>query len=91
MHIFYLYYLLHIYTNIYIISKWTHLVLCVSVSQFNVEVPGVAIMRQTGRFFFCGHTSGKVSATRIVFKYFEYFHFVLLLIHCILKENMVHS
>lgn len=28
--------------------------------QFTVEVPGVAIMRQTNRFFFCGHTSGKV-------------------------------
>lgn len=31
--------------------------------QFNVEVPGVAIMRQTSRFFFCGHTSGKVRRT----------------------------
>ncbi|KAI9540487.1 poly(A)-specific ribonuclease [Dissostichus eleginoides] len=29
--------------------------------KFNVEVPGVAIMRQTGRFFFCGHTSGKIT------------------------------
>ncbi|XP_061114159.1 PAN2-PAN3 deadenylation complex catalytic subunit PAN2 isoform X3 [Conger conger] len=29
--------------------------------KFTVEVPGVAIMRQSNRFFFCGHTSGKVS------------------------------
>ncbi|XP_015199779.1 PAN2-PAN3 deadenylation complex catalytic subunit PAN2 [Lepisosteus oculatus] len=29
--------------------------------RFTVEVPGVAIMRQSNRFFFCGHTSGKVS------------------------------
>ncbi|XP_006794365.1 PAN2-PAN3 deadenylation complex catalytic subunit PAN2 [Neolamprologus brichardi] len=29
--------------------------------KFTVEVPGVAIMRQTNRFFFCGHTSGKVT------------------------------
>uniref|UniRef100_A0A3Q3FLL4 PAN2-PAN3 deadenylation complex catalytic subunit PAN2 n=1 Tax=Labrus bergylta TaxID=56723 RepID=A0A3Q3FLL4_9LABR len=29
--------------------------------KFNVEVPGVAIMRQTSRFFFCGHTSGRVT------------------------------
>uniref|UniRef100_A0A8D3DGL2 Poly(A) specific ribonuclease subunit PAN2 n=1 Tax=Scophthalmus maximus TaxID=52904 RepID=A0A8D3DGL2_SCOMX len=29
--------------------------------RFTVEVPGVAIMRQTGRYFFCGHTSGKVT------------------------------
>ncbi|KAK7884406.1 hypothetical protein WMY93_027529 [Mugilogobius chulae] len=29
--------------------------------KFTVEVPGVAIMRQTSRFFFCGHTSGKVT------------------------------
>ncbi|XP_028439462.1 PAN2-PAN3 deadenylation complex catalytic subunit PAN2 isoform X1 [Perca flavescens] len=29
--------------------------------KFTVEVPGVAIMRQTGRFFFCGHTSGKIT------------------------------
>lgn len=29
--------------------------------QFTVEVPGVAILRQTNRYFFCGHTSGKVS------------------------------
>uniref|UniRef100_A0AAY4CWK0 PAN2-PAN3 deadenylation complex catalytic subunit PAN2 n=1 Tax=Denticeps clupeoides TaxID=299321 RepID=A0AAY4CWK0_9TELE len=29
--------------------------------KFSVEVPGVAIMRQSNRFFFCGHTSGKVS------------------------------
>lgn len=34
--------------------------------QFTVEVPGVAIMRQTGRFFFCGHTSGKVSMIQSV-------------------------
>ncbi|CAL8275504.1 unnamed protein product [Boreogadus saida] len=26
-----------------------------------VEMPGVAIMRQSSRFFFCGHTSGKVT------------------------------
>ncbi|XP_059384134.1 PAN2-PAN3 deadenylation complex catalytic subunit PAN2-like [Carassius carassius] len=29
--------------------------------KFTVEVPGVAIMRQSNCFFFCGHTSGKVS------------------------------
>ncbi|KAF7669050.1 hypothetical protein LDENG_00254550 [Lucifuga dentata] len=29
--------------------------------KFTVEVPGVAIMRQTNRFFFCGHTAGKVT------------------------------
>ncbi|KPP69646.1 PAB-dependent poly(A)-specific ribonuclease subunit PAN2-like, partial [Scleropages formosus] len=29
--------------------------------RFTVEVPGVAIMRQSNRSFFCGHTSGKVS------------------------------
>ncbi|XP_043939602.1 PAN2-PAN3 deadenylation complex catalytic subunit PAN2 [Protopterus annectens] len=29
--------------------------------KFSVEVPGVAIMRQSSRFLFCGHTSGKVS------------------------------
>uniref|UniRef100_A0A673MT62 PAN2-PAN3 deadenylation complex catalytic subunit PAN2 n=1 Tax=Sinocyclocheilus rhinocerous TaxID=307959 RepID=A0A673MT62_9TELE len=29
--------------------------------KFTVEVPGVAIMKQSNRFFFCGHTSGKVS------------------------------
>ncbi|XP_014840967.1 PREDICTED: PAB-dependent poly(A)-specific ribonuclease subunit PAN2 isoform X1 [Poecilia mexicana] len=29
--------------------------------KFTVEIPGVAIMRQTSRFFFCGHTSGKVT------------------------------
>lgn len=29
--------------------------------KFSVEVPGVAIMRHSNRFFFCGHTSGKVS------------------------------
>uniref|UniRef100_A0A7N5ZT43 PAN2-PAN3 deadenylation complex catalytic subunit PAN2 n=1 Tax=Anabas testudineus TaxID=64144 RepID=A0A7N5ZT43_ANATE len=29
--------------------------------KFTVEVPGVAIMRQTSRFIFCGHTSGKVT------------------------------
>ncbi|XP_060794537.1 PAN2-PAN3 deadenylation complex catalytic subunit PAN2 isoform X3 [Neoarius graeffei] len=28
--------------------------------KFTVEIPGVAIMRQSNRFFFCGHTSGKV-------------------------------
>ena len=28
--------------------------------QVTVEMPGVAIMRQSSRFFFCGHTSGKV-------------------------------
>lgn len=30
--------------------------------QFTVEVPGVAILRQSNRYFFCGHTSGKVGA-----------------------------
>lgn len=29
--------------------------------QYAVETPGVTIMRQTNRFFFCGHTSGKVA------------------------------
>nr|XP_014348135.1 PREDICTED: PAB-dependent poly(A)-specific ribonuclease subunit PAN2 [Latimeria chalumnae] len=29
--------------------------------KYNVDVPGVTIMRQSNRFFFCGHTSGKVS------------------------------
>ncbi|XP_048856197.1 PAN2-PAN3 deadenylation complex catalytic subunit PAN2 isoform X1 [Brienomyrus brachyistius] len=29
--------------------------------RFTVEVPGVAIMRQSNRSFFCGHTSGKVT------------------------------
>ncbi|XP_036011345.1 PAN2-PAN3 deadenylation complex catalytic subunit Pan2 isoform X7 [Mus musculus] len=29
--------------------------------KYAVETPGVTIMRQTNRFFFCGHTSGKVS------------------------------
>ncbi|KAG7519500.1 PAN2-PAN3 deadenylation complex catalytic subunit PAN2 isoform X1 [Solea senegalensis] len=29
--------------------------------KFTVELPGVAIMRQTSRFFFCGHTSGKIT------------------------------
>ncbi|KAK7801249.1 hypothetical protein U0070_025738, partial [Myodes glareolus] len=29
--------------------------------KYAVEIPGVTIMRQTNRFFFCGHTSGKVS------------------------------
>ncbi|XP_049608470.1 PAN2-PAN3 deadenylation complex catalytic subunit PAN2 isoform X1 [Syngnathus scovelli] len=29
--------------------------------KFTVEVPGVAIVRQSSRFFFCGHTSGKVT------------------------------
>lgn len=30
-------------------------------SQYTVEVPGITIMRQSNRFFFCGHTSGKVT------------------------------
>uniref|UniRef100_A0A4X2MB16 PAN2-PAN3 deadenylation complex catalytic subunit PAN2 n=1 Tax=Vombatus ursinus TaxID=29139 RepID=A0A4X2MB16_VOMUR len=29
--------------------------------KYAVEVPGITIMRQSSRFFFCGHTSGKVS------------------------------
>ncbi|XP_048183392.1 PAN2-PAN3 deadenylation complex catalytic subunit PAN2 isoform X2 [Corvus hawaiiensis] len=29
--------------------------------KYTVEVPGITIMRQSNRFFFCGHTSGKVS------------------------------
>lgn len=29
--------------------------------QYAVETPGVTIMRQTNRYFFCGHTSGKVT------------------------------
>ncbi|XP_044068567.1 PAN2-PAN3 deadenylation complex catalytic subunit PAN2 isoform X2 [Siniperca chuatsi] len=29
--------------------------------KFTVEVPGMAIMRHTSRFFFCGHTSGKIT------------------------------
>lgn len=29
--------------------------------KYTVELPGVTIMRQSNRFFFCGHTSGKVS------------------------------
>ncbi|XP_053411921.1 PAN2-PAN3 deadenylation complex catalytic subunit PAN2 isoform X3 [Nycticebus coucang] len=29
--------------------------------KYAVETPGVTIMRQTNRFFFCGYTSGKVS------------------------------
>ncbi|KAF6120801.1 poly(A) specific ribonuclease subunit PAN2 [Phyllostomus discolor] len=29
--------------------------------KYAVETPGVTIMRQTNRFFFCGHTSGKIS------------------------------
>uniref|UniRef100_A0A8C6V735 PAN2-PAN3 deadenylation complex catalytic subunit PAN2 n=1 Tax=Naja naja TaxID=35670 RepID=A0A8C6V735_NAJNA len=29
--------------------------------KYSVEIPGVTIMRQSNRFFFCGHTSGKVS------------------------------
>uniref|UniRef100_A0A8C8E2W1 PAN2-PAN3 deadenylation complex catalytic subunit PAN2 n=1 Tax=Oryzias sinensis TaxID=183150 RepID=A0A8C8E2W1_9TELE len=29
--------------------------------KFTVDIPGVAIMRQSNRFFFCGHTSGKVT------------------------------
>ncbi|XP_021097163.1 PAB-dependent poly(A)-specific ribonuclease subunit PAN2 isoform X10 [Heterocephalus glaber] len=28
--------------------------------KYAVEIPGVTIMRQTNRFFFCGHTSGKI-------------------------------
>lgn len=35
--------------------------LLLSFLQYAVETPGVTIMRQTNRFFFCGHTSGKVS------------------------------
>ncbi|KAG8129442.1 hypothetical protein E2320_016177 [Naja naja] len=31
------------------------------VHMYSVEIPGVTIMRQSNRFFFCGHTSGKVS------------------------------
>ncbi|XP_068181452.1 PAN2-PAN3 deadenylation complex catalytic subunit PAN2 isoform X2 [Antennarius striatus] len=30
-------------------------------NKFTLEDPGVAVMRQTNRFFFCGHTSGKVT------------------------------
>ncbi|XP_057558929.1 PAN2-PAN3 deadenylation complex catalytic subunit PAN2 isoform X8 [Hippopotamus amphibius kiboko] len=30
-------------------------------AQYAVETPGVTVMRQTNRFFFCGHTTGKVS------------------------------
>lgn len=33
--------------------------------QYAVETPGVTIMRQTNRFFFCGHTSGKVNRFRV--------------------------
>ncbi|XP_069509890.1 PAN2-PAN3 deadenylation complex catalytic subunit PAN2 isoform X5 [Ambystoma mexicanum] len=29
--------------------------------KFTVDIPGITIMRQSNRFFFCGHTSGKVS------------------------------
>lgn len=29
--------------------------------KYTVEVPGVTILRQSNRFFFCGHTTGKVS------------------------------
>ncbi|NP_001086001.1 poly(A) specific ribonuclease subunit PAN2 S homeolog [Xenopus laevis] len=29
--------------------------------KYTVEVPGITIMRQSNRFFFCGHTSGKLS------------------------------
>ncbi|KAM8990451.1 PAN2-PAN3 deadenylation complex catalytic subunit PAN2 [Ara ararauna] len=29
--------------------------------KYTVQVPGITIMRQSNRFFFCGHTSGKVS------------------------------
>ncbi|MEE6512994.1 hypothetical protein FKM82_020413 [Ascaphus truei] len=29
--------------------------------KYTTEVPGITIMRQSNRFFFCGHTSGKVS------------------------------
>eukprot|EP00062_Callorhinchus_milii_P025362 gi/632986264/ref/XP_007910139.1/ PREDICTED: PAB-dependent poly(A)-specific ribonuclease subunit PAN2 isoform X2 [Callorhinchus milii] len=29
--------------------------------KYSVEVPGVTIIRQSNRFFFCGHSSGKVS------------------------------
>ncbi|XP_028929154.1 PAN2-PAN3 deadenylation complex catalytic subunit PAN2 isoform X3 [Ornithorhynchus anatinus] len=29
--------------------------------KYPLEVPGVTIMRQSNRFFFCGHTSGKVT------------------------------
>ncbi|NXO13151.1 PAN2 protein, partial [Oriolus oriolus] len=29
--------------------------------KYTVEVPGITIMRQSNRFFFCGHSSGKVS------------------------------
>lgn len=29
--------------------------------KYAVEVPGVTVMRQSNRFFFCGHTSGKLS------------------------------
>ncbi|KQK85315.1 hypothetical protein AAES_41109 [Amazona aestiva] len=27
--------------------------------KYTVQVPGITIMRQSNRFFFCGHTSGK--------------------------------
>ncbi|XP_075757995.1 PAN2-PAN3 deadenylation complex catalytic subunit PAN2 isoform X2 [Pelodiscus sinensis] len=29
--------------------------------KYTVEVPGITILRQSNRFFFCGHTTGKVS------------------------------
>ncbi|XP_018416297.1 PREDICTED: PAB-dependent poly(A)-specific ribonuclease subunit PAN2 isoform X1 [Nanorana parkeri] len=29
--------------------------------KYTVEDPGITVMRQSNRFFFCGHTSGKVS------------------------------
>eukprot|EP00079_Xenopus_tropicalis_P010054 XP_002934576.2 PREDICTED: PAB-dependent poly(A)-specific ribonuclease subunit PAN2 [Xenopus tropicalis] len=29
--------------------------------KYTVEIPGITIMRQSNRFFFCGHTSGKLS------------------------------
>ncbi|XP_040281530.1 PAN2-PAN3 deadenylation complex catalytic subunit PAN2 isoform X1 [Bufo bufo] len=29
--------------------------------KYTVEVPGITVMRQSNRFFFCGHTSGKLS------------------------------
>ncbi|XP_058163959.1 PAN2-PAN3 deadenylation complex catalytic subunit PAN2 isoform X9 [Dasypus novemcinctus] len=34
--------------------------------KYTVETPGVTIMRQTNRFFFCGHTSGKVYDLRMM-------------------------
>ncbi|RMB90382.1 hypothetical protein DUI87_33268 [Hirundo rustica rustica] len=32
--------------------------------KYTVEVPGITVMRQSNRFFFCGHTSGKVTPAR---------------------------